>query len=145
MKIFFSTTLIIFCFCQSTIHSQNIQKNEYYKVVKGISNKKIEAMIPTSVGWQTNGNNNPLCIVIVSQYEDSIQNKYGIKLYNALLSLLQSDNKRDWAALLLLYRITNKNASNLISYIGNIKRWRLEKKQEEIIYWKNYYTDHYNK
>ncbi len=67
-----------------------------------------------------------------------IVRNYGKKFVPDLVLLL-TDSTRDWAANILLYSITETNATMLKYYpTSKMNEWRRERKDKDVERWRNY-------
>jgi hypothetical protein len=74
---------------------------------------------------------------LVMIMDDSVRakiTKYHMELIPELVDLLKSDTTRDWAANLLLYNITEKDALVLKYQAKNLAKWRVKGKLTETCY-----------
>jgi hypothetical protein len=113
-------------------HWDFLRKVKNSNIYYGISNP---ASIRDSLGNVIGAGN---FVMLIDEKVSANVRKYGVKLIPELVDLLQNDTTRDWAANLMLYSITNKDAV-VLKYDGeDLNKWRGRKKAREVKRWTEY-------
>lgn len=132
---------LILCDCGLLLHAQEVAKGGHWNELKKISNKEADFWITNPVRIKDSTGKVVAVrklVVLENKYMSKIANKYGKKLVPELVAML-NDSTRDWAANLLLYNITEQNATMLKYYpTSKLDEWKQEQKAKEIAKWKDY-------
>jgi hypothetical protein len=135
-------TLCVLCF-GLLLQAQKSGLDNHSNTLKKISNKKTEFFVTDNLNAFSDHSAKDFYVVIVTPLLKKIAKKYGGKMIPSLVKILQEDTTRDMAADILLYAITKRSGVALRKYYSMNKgfyydKWRLEIKQADIEYWKEF-------
>jgi len=121
--------------------SQGVFNENIQKALTKLSNKKANFVVTNPVRF-TDSSGKVISFKRIVELEDGymrrISKRYGKSLIPYLVKMFD-DSKRDWAANLLLYAVTESSAVVLRYYsVDKIEEWRQVQKQSDKEKWENY-------
>jgi hypothetical protein len=98
-----------------------------------LSNKKLHFIVSAPFDWKTD---HPVpALVLKDASSIRLVRQYGGELIPGLVGLLKNDRKRDWAATVLLYALTQRSAAIFTRYKKQPTLWEKEQQPAEEAYW----------